>query len=458
MPLTIGHGSDTSRALFQATPTTMTTATLAPPSVRSPDTEAGDDAARHTPAQPPAEYRLTPGVTNPPAARMPAQPRVLVHWRSSRWLQGLLAQAARLGQALSSLGFLVVVLPTLLSALYFGVIASDLFVSESTFVVRSSERPAAGGLMGALLPGAAFSGPQDDARVVHSYMRSRDALAELDARLQLRAKYSDKTVDRLSRFPRLDFDNSAEGFFRYWRDHVSAEPDASSSLSVLRVSAFDGATAQQVNIELLNMAEALVNRLNERIRTDALRLATTELARAERQADDVARELAGFRSRNDVYDPDRQSALQLAANGKLQEDLVLARGQLMELRAISPDNPRVALMHERVGQLEREIAQGNVRVTGAQKSLTQQVAGMQQLQVRQASADRQLAAALAALEQARNDARRQQLYLERIASPSLPDVAQFPRPLRAVLTTLVLALVACGLLLLMRTAVREHRD
>ena len=436
----------------------MTTATLAPPAEHTQEAPLAGAAQPQAQAHPSIESLLAPGIAGPAAAHFDYA------WPSGALPQGpgagqwLLGQAARLGLLLRSLGFLAVVLPTLLSALYFGFIASDQYVSESTFVVRSSDRPAAGGLMGALLPGAAFSGSQDDARVVHSYMRSRDALAELDSRLQLRSKYSSTTVDRLSRFPTLDFDDSAEGFFRYWRDHVSAEPDASSSLSVLRVTAFDGATAQQVNTELLNLAEALVNRLNERIRTDALRLATAELARAEKQAGDVARDLAGFRSRNEVYDPDRQSALQLVANGKLQEELLVARSQLTELRAVSPDNPRVATMQERVVALEREIGQGNARVTGAQKSLAQQAAGIQQLQVRQASADRQLAVALAALEQARNNAHRQQLYLERIASPNLPDVAAFPRPVRAVLTTLVLGLVAWGLLLLVFTAVREHRD
>ena len=83
---------------------------------------------------------------------------------------------------------------------------------------------------------------------------------------------------------------------------------------------------------------------------------------------------------------------------------------------------------------------------------------MQELTVRQASADRQLGVALTALEQARNDAQRQQLYLERISAPYLPDAASQPRPVRAVLTTFVLGLVAFGLFSLVLTAVREHRD
>jgi capsular polysaccharide transport system permease protein len=351
-----------------------------------------------------------------------------------------------------------VVAPTLLAGLYYGVLASDVYVSEATFVVRSADRPTPAGVMGALLPGAALGGLQDEARLVHSYMRSRDALQELQAKLPLRQAYSDAAIDRLSRFPTLDFDASEEAFHRYWRDRISVEADAASSLSVLRVQAFDAATAQRISAELLQMAERLVNRLNERIRADAVRLATAEVERAERAAAEVAQELAAFRGRNDVFDPDRQTALQLAQTGRLQEELIAARGQLAQLQAVSPDNPQVATVQSRVALLRREIEQADARVTGPKRSLAQKGAEMQQLTVRQAAADRQLGVALAALEQARAEARRQQLYLERISAPHRPDAPSHPRPLRAVLTTLLLGLVAWGLLALVLGAVREHRS
>jgi capsular polysaccharide transport system permease protein len=73
-------------------------------------------------------------------------------------------------------------------------------------------------------------------------------------------------------------------------------------------------------------------------------------------------------------------------------------------------------------------------------------------------ANRQLASALASLEQARNEAQRQQLYIERVAQPSLPDDAMEPRRLRAVLAVFVLGLVAWGVLSLLVASVREHVD
>lgn len=75
-----------------------------------------------------------------------------------------------------------------------------------------------------------------------------------------------------------------------------------------------------------------------------------------------------------------------------------------------------------------------------------------------AFADRQLAAAMTSLEQARNEALRKQLYLERIVQPSLPDVAVEPRRLRGVGATFLLGLVAWGILSMLIAGVREHQD
>ncbi|MEW6318702.1 MAG: hypothetical protein AB1670_20240, partial [Pseudomonadota bacterium] len=73
-----------------------------------------------------------------------------------------------------------VVVPTALATLYFGVVASDIYVSESRFVVRSPQRQSQSGSLSALLQGTGFSRAQDDTYPVIDYIESRDALGELN--------------------------------------------------------------------------------------------------------------------------------------------------------------------------------------------------------------------------------------------------------------------------------------
>ena len=64
----------------------------------------------------------------------------------------------------------------------------------------------------------------------------------------------------------------------------------------------------------------------------------------------------------------------------------------------------------------------------------------------------------AALAQAREEAQRKQLYLERVVQPNLPDSAIEPKRLRAGLTTLVFSMICWALLSLLIAGVREHTD
>ena len=94
----------------------------------------------------------------------------------------------------------VVVLPTLLAAVYYGLIASDIYVSEARFSVRTSEQGGiSGGVLISIFTGTAGESSSEDAAIVAEYILSQDMLTELDKRLDLRKHFSSHNVDFLSR-------------------------------------------------------------------------------------------------------------------------------------------------------------------------------------------------------------------------------------------------------------------
>lgn len=352
---------------------------------------------------------------------------------------------------------LTVLLPTVLAGLYYGLIASDVYISESRFVVRNPHRPAQTGL-GALLQGAVLSRSQDDTYSVHDFIRSRDALREIDKKLQVRAAYSRKDIDVNNRFPALDGDDSFEAFHHYYQKHVGIEYDSTSSISVLRVRAYTAEEAQKINELLLQMGERLVNNLNARSRDDLIRVAEQEVQAAEARARQAAFALSSFRAGRNVFDPDRQSALQLQGVAKLQEELMTAETQLMQVRQVSPSNPQIDVLQSRVEGLRKAVAAETAKVMGGTASLAGKSPAYERLQIDRGFAERQLAGALVALDAARSEATRKQLYLERIVQPNLPDSAMEPRRLRSVITVFLLGLVLWGVVTLVMVSVREHMD
>lgn len=370
------------------------------------------------------------------------------------------AQPSRLRRLLQRLDLIFVLtalLPVVLAALYYGVVASDVYISESRFVVRSPQRQSQTGL-GALLQGTGFARSQDDTYSVHDFIRSRDALSELDGKLKIREAFSSPLIDLVNRFPGLDGDRSFEALHRHYLKHVGIDYDTVSSISVLHVRAYTAQDAKKINDLLLQMGERLVNNLNTRSRQDLIEVAQAEVLLAEEKSKKAALALSSFRSDRGVFDPDRQSALQLQSVAKLREELMAAEAQLNQVRQVSPNNPQVASLASRVDVLRAAVANETAKVTGKDASLSSKSPAFDRLALEKVFADRQLASALASLETARSEAQRKQLYLERLVQPNLPDMAVEPRRLRSVFMVLVLGILVWGVVSLVVASVREHTD
>lgn len=358
---------------------------------------------------------------------------------------------------INRLFFISVLFPTLLAIIYFGLIAADVYISESRFVVRSPDRQVATGL-GALLKSTGFSRSQDDSYTVQDVMRSRDALAIINAQLPLDKAFGSPNGDILSRFNSLGLDGSQEALYRYYQKKLSIDLDSSSSISTLKVSAFKAEDAYQINNLLLELAEKSVNQLNQRGRQDMIRFALSEVEVAEQKSRAANLALAEYRNQQGIFDPERQSAIQLQLTSKLQDELIAAQTQLEQVRVFTPENPQIPVLQKRVSTLQSEINKQMSKVAGGNTSLTKKSAEYERLVLDRGFAEKQLAAALASLEQARNDAQRKQLYLERIVQPSKPDVAVEPRRLRSIFAVFMLGLVTWGILSMLIAGIREHQD
>ena len=376
----------------------------------------------------------------------------------SDWINSWIKQLKNRISKTSRLFLFTVVLPTLVAVFYFGLIKSDIYISESHFVIRSPERQIQTGL-GAIFQGAGFSRSQDDAHNVHDFMLSRDALQNINAEIDLRKAFNRREVDLFSRFNPLGIDNSFEALFRYYRKRIAIDLNNTSTISILQVRTFNTEDSYRINEMLLQMGEEFINRLNERSRQDMIRFAKSEVNIAAQKAKKAAKDLSDFRNKHGVFDPERQSALQLKQITKLQNELVATKVQLGQVRDFTPESPRIPSLKKRIEILRSEIENEMAKVAGGgHRSLTGKAVEYELLMIERAFADKQFAAAMVSLEQARSDAQRQQLYLERIVQPNKPDIAIEPRRIKSILTTFILGLIIWGIVTMFVSGVKEHFD
>jgi capsular polysaccharide transport system permease protein len=333
------------------------------------------------------------------------------------------------------------------------VIAPDIYVSESRFVVRSAQQSSQSGLS------MLFQNHSpDDANSIHDYIMSRDALRELDQQHSLRAAYARRGAAVFDSFPGLSWDRSFEELYRYYGKHVAVDIDPVSSISVLSVRAFTAKDAYEINSLLLDMSERLVNKLNERIRQDLISFADDEVKLASDKAKEASLALLDYRSKKSVFQPDQQATLQLASVSKLQEELISTEAEVAQVQKISPNNPQISALNSRAEALRASIASEASKVTSATGSLSARAPDFERITLESSFADKQLGVALAELEAARTEARQKQIYLERVVQPGFPDKATQPRRIRSSITVCLLAAIVWAMTQLLIASVREHAD
>jgi capsular polysaccharide transport system permease protein len=351
-----------------------------------------------------------------------------------------------------------VAVPTVLSTLYFGLFAHDIYVSESQFVVRSVQRPITSGI-GTLLQASGVTQGSNDVYTVQDFLISRDAVSELEQKFHLRRSFGSSRVDWLNRFNASGWDDSFENFLRYYQKFVvQTDLDSTSSILTLTVRAFSPEEAQRINQDLLARSEAFVNKMNERARNDLVRFALSDVTNAQNQEKSAVLALAKYRNDASLYDPDKQSGLQLQEVGALQQELVATQKMAADVAGVAKQSPQIPVLQNRIRILQEQISSEMSKVAGGRSSLSSKSPEYDSIVLDRDFADKYLQVALDSLEQARQNAMSQQLYLERIEEPGKPDIAIEPRRIRDVLATFLLSVIIWGILSLLVTAVGEHSD
>lgn len=331
--------------------------------------------------------------------------------------------------------FVVIGLPTILTAIYYLLIASPIYVSTSSFVIKSPGQKASPGLsLASLIQTSGFSSGTEQTKEIIQYARSRNALADMQKQVDVRRMYSERGADFLSRFPRPWQTDTFENLYRYYNSMVVAELDNESGLAVIHVKAFTAEDAQKINNRLLDLSELLVNRLNQRAENRAI----TEGERRVGQAEDRVRRariaFSAFRNQTNILDPEKQAQAVLEISNRLTAEQAALQAQLDVMEQGAPLNPAIPALRERIAAIGRAIANQDNRAVGTPRAISNKLATFEKLSIEQEFANQMLTAANGSLEQARTEVQKQQYYLERVVEPNRPDDASLPNGFIKILT------------------------
>jgi capsular polysaccharide transport system permease protein len=346
--------------------------------------------------------------------------------------------------------------PTILSAVYYGLLAAPRYESETKFIVRGIHGNRAVPGRESLMQAIGIARSSDDSNVVLDYLGSRDAVSQLEAALPLRKFFGREEADALSRFPRPLLGDSFERLYWYYGDRVKAVADPDTGIITVKAQAFRPEDAQAITRQLLSQAEVLVNAMNVRLETDTVHAAETVVAEATSAVMEAHDVVTRFRNAQAVVDPSQNAIAQLNTISDLsgQVDRILA--QISESGKMAPSSPATVALKAKADALTAQIASEQKALAGPQSAVADKVSVYERLILLRNLADAGLEAATASLTAARTDARRQHVYVEVIAAPNLPDESTQPRRLRAIASAFAVSAAALAVLWLVTVGVREH--
>lgn len=352
----------------------------------------------------------------------------------------------------------IVILPSVLVALYMYGFASDQYIAEARFVVRQAQKQDSKsglGLTEVLGMSVDVGGSRADAMSVNEYLRSDNAAQALARSIHLVRLFGRPEVDLISRLRKVQ--PAPEELGRYYRRQVDIDYNLDTGISSIKVAAFTPADAKLVADQLLALGEEQVNQLNERSMRDALRLSRAQMDEAEQAVTEAQEAVTAYRQQDGDIDPMSSATAQIGLVSGLTSSLAEARARLSAMGGIiSKNSPQYVALAAQVRSLEAQVAQQESKLTRGGDNIASGLGPYQQLVARQEFAFKRYDAAASAYEVARQNAIKQQLYVVRVVDPMLPGKPLGPERGRITLTVFFSLLIAFGIGWLIRAGIREH--
>ena len=352
---------------------------------------------------------------------------------------------------------LVALLSAILLSIYWGMIATNRYVSEANVVLESPQLSAPSFNFQSLMGGGAGAG-RADMLLLRDFLLSVDMLNSLQNSLNIREHYSQKHIDTFSRLGSADA--PTEKLHRYIQRRISVELDDYAQVLRIRVEAFEPEMAQRITQLMLHEGEQHMNAMGKRLAEEQVRFLEEQVKHLETRLDQSIAELLQYQNVSGLVSPQgtvESLSVVIASLESQLSNLSARRSALLSFQ--SPRSPEVLRVDSEIKALNEQIRRERSRLAQTNgNALNVLTSEYQALELKVQFARDSYSAALMALENTRIEAARKLKQVSVLQAPTLPEFSTEPRRLYNIivvaLVTLFLALISHMLLLI----IKDHRD
>lgn len=345
------------------------------------------------------------------------------------------------------------------ATVYWGVIASDRFVSNANILIEHTAGSGAAQVdIGSLLSGNSGSSSRSDQLLLRTYLLSDGMLNKLDAALHLRAHYSDSKRDPLSRL--WSASAPQEAFHRYYLSHVSVEFDEYAGVLVVKAQAFEPKMAQAIANMLVREGEKYMNEMGHSIAMAQVSFLEGQVQRTAERFEKARSAMLAYQSEKGTVSPQSEAESGVANISKLEATRVeLQTRRNAMLAYLAPTAPAIVDLDSQTRAIEKQIAQEKSLLTAPNsKAKNRTVEEYQRLEMAAMFAQDAYKSALIALEKGRIDATRVLQKVSILQAPTLPEEALEPRRAYNIITFILVTMLIAGIVNLLAAIIRDHKE
>lgn len=373
--------------------------------------------------------------------------------RLAEWIQGWLAPAL-----LRRRTFGAAFVASVLAILYWGLIASDRYVSEAHVIIQRTDLSPSQSVSFVSLLGNLGAGVQAEQLLLRDHLLSIDMLKKLDAKLNLRAHYSAWQHDLISR---MWFEDAAlEWFHRHYLSRVSVEFDDYSGVLVIKTQGYTAKTAHAIAAMLVEEGERFMNQLGHSLAREQVAFLEKQVADMNRRVLQARQSVLSFQNEKGLVSPQATAEHLAAVVNRLETQRIdLQTRRAAMLGYLMPDSPNVVELNIQIAAVEKQLAHEKARLTSPKDvTLNRTVEEYQRLELEAQFALDLYKTALVALETGRVEATRTLKKVSVLQSPFEPQYPVEPRRVYNIVVFILAALLIAGIMHLLAAIIRDHRD
>ena len=355
----------------------------------------------------------------------------------------------------------LVLLPSIAAAIYYALVASDQFVTETRMIVRTigvseqfdtSEQREGRSLIG----GDSLT---QDSYIVANYLKSPEIVRRLNAEIGLSGFFSRGEVDALSR---LQSDATFEDLYKYWNQQVDTYVDGPSGIIIFTVRAFSPEDAVTISKAALAASDEMVDKISEKAKRDLVARVEAEVDAGLADYRVALDNLRDYQNKTGILDPLSSAKMLSAIIGKLTEQKLQLTVSLKSLEAAKADDTaRARELRRSIKAIDDQIALRRNSIAGEQSGdgtqLSSSLTEFSHLETQRIVTQAVYEASVRNLDTAKSTALKRTTFLSIFSDSSAPEASTYPDRLSnwMIVTIAVLTLWMTATLIWM--SVEDHR-